>query len=111
MGRRRHLPEINSRNPSIRAAAERAAYNFPIQGAAADILKVAMVNLAQRIRKDFKDTQIVLTVHDELVCEVPTKQTEEFARAIKEVMEGAYKLDVPMTVDVEIGSNWRDMES
>jgi DNA polymerase I len=110
MGRRRHLPEINSRNPSIRAAAERAAYNFPVQGTAADILKVAMVNLSQRIQKYFKDTQIVLTVHDELVCEVPEKQADKFTRAIKEVMEGAYELDVPMTVDVEIGSNWRDMK-
>lgn len=111
MGRRRYLPEINSRNPSIRAAAERAAYNFPIQGTAADILKIAMVRLAKRMQKDFKEAKIVLTVHDELVCEVPKKQTDKFVRVIKEIMEGAYKLDVPMTVEVEVGKNWRDMGS
>jgi len=109
MGRRRYLPEINSRTPSIRAAAERAAFNFIVQGTAADILKKAMVELSACIQRDFQETRMILTVHDELVCEVPQREAEKLAKTMKKVMEGVCVLDVPVLVEVGIGTNWRDV--
>ena len=109
-GRKRYVPEINARAPIVAAAAARAAFNFPMQGSAADILKKAMIALHGRIEKDFPAAKMILTVHDELVCEVPMKQAKRLARAMKEVMENAYTLDVPVVVDVAVGKNWRDME-
>ena len=109
-GRKRYVPDINARAPNIRAQAERAAMNFPLQGTAADILKKAMIVLHERILKDFPEVKIVLTVHDELVCEVPDKGVKKFAGALKEVMENVFTLDVPLIVDVAVGKNWRDMK-
>lgn len=109
-GRRRYMPEIKSNNPAIRAQAERIAFNFPLQGSAADILKKAMIELHAMIVKDYPKTRMVLTVHDELVCEVPAKQANEFAADMKKTMEGVFILDVPLIVDVATGPNWKDVE-
>jgi DNA polymerase I len=110
-GRKRFVPEINSRAPNVRAQAERAAINFPLQGTAADMLKKAMIVLHERINKEFSEVKMVLTVHDELVCEVPSGQVKKFARVLREIMENVFTLDVPLTVDVMVGKNWRDMEA
>ncbi|MAF80875.1 DNA polymerase I [bacterium] len=108
MGRRRYVPEINASSPAVRAAAERAAFNFPIQGTAADILKQAMIALQAHLDKKYPDADMVLTVHDELVCEVPIKETAALAKDMKRIMEGVVTLDVPVIVDVGIGSDWSD---
>ena len=110
LGRRRYMPEINARAPMVRSGAERAAFNFPVQGTAADILKKAMVELAAALQKDWPETKMVLTVHDELVCEVPEEQAEAVAKVMKRTMEGAVRLDVPVIVEVSVGKNWRDMK-
>ena len=109
-GRRRYIPEINSSNPAVLAQAERIAFNFPIQGTAADLLKKAMIELYAHMREKFVDARMVLTVHDELVCEVPDAEALDFARDIRSVMEGVLTLDVPLIVDVAVGQNWRDTE-
>lgn len=110
-GRRRYLPEINSHNSAISSQAERVAFNFPLQGTAADMLKKAMIELQVAIEKDWPDVKMVLTVHDELVCEVPEVDAPEFAVAMKKIMEGVARLDVPLIVDVSIGKNWRDVQA
>lgn len=110
-GRKRYIPEIKSNTPVVRAAAERAAFNFPAQGTESDILKKAMIALQAEIVKNFPKTKMILTVHDELVCEVDKQDTEPFAHAMKKIMEGVVTLDVPLTVDVAVGTNWRDVLS
>ena len=102
------MPDIQARNPQVRAAAERAAFNFPIQGTAADILKKAMIELYAVMQSDFPAARMLLTVHDELVCEVPVKAVPAFAKQMRTVMEGVLTLDVPLEVDVAVGTNWRD---
>lgn len=109
-GRKRQVPEIDSRAPGIRAAAERAAFNFPLQGSAADILKKAMIELHTYLEKKFPEAKLVLTVHDELVVEAPEKDAKRVAQVMKKIMEGVTTLDVPLLVDTAIGKNWRDME-
>ncbi|EKE00901.1 MAG: hypothetical protein ACD_21C00255G0003 [uncultured bacterium] len=105
-GRRLCIPEIKSKNFMRRAAAERAAINAPMQGSAADIMKIAMINIDHWIQKcDFKITMI-MQVHDELVFEVDVKHVEVAAKEIKKQMEHAYELDVPIIVDVGVGNNW-----
>ncbi len=110
-GRKRYMPELNSNNPAIRAAAERMAFNFPIQGTEADIIKKAMIQLYALIRDTYKDSAIVLTVHDELVCEVPLHQAHDFALAMKGVMEGIVVLDSILMVDVGTGANWNTISA
>ena len=110
-GRKRYMPEINSNNMAIAAQAERIAFNFPLQGTAADILKKAMIELQAVIEKDWPDVKLLLTVHDELVAEVPVKQAEGFARAMKKAMEGVVTLDVPLIADVSMGTNWKDTKA
>jgi DNA polymerase-1 len=110
-GRRRLVPELNSRNGQIRAAAERETVNMPIQGTAADILKKAMIDLhaalpAQRLR-----ARMILTVHDELLFEAPQAEAEAAADLVRRHMEGAVRLTVPLTVDVGVGGNWRDAKA
>lgn len=111
LGRRRYLPEINAKAPAIRAQAERAAFNFPIQGTAADILKRAMILLHGHAQKKYPGAAMLLTVHDELVYEVPKNQAKKLAADMKKIMEGAQTLDVPLVVDVSLGPNWRDVQS
>jgi len=113
LGRRRYFPELQSTQRALsgeRAAAERQAINAPVQGTAADILKIAMVRLDQRLRDKGLAGKMVLQVHDELVLEVPQEELHEVVSLTCEVMESAYRLSVPLKVDIEVGENWLDME-
>jgi DNA polymerase-1 len=109
-GRRRLVPELNSRNVQIRQAAEREAVNMPIQGTAADILKLAMID-THRALANVPTARMILTVHDELLFEVAEERADETAAIVREQMEGAAELRVPLTVDVGIGVNWNDAKS
>jgi DNA polymerase-1 len=104
------VPELTSKNGMIRGAAEREAVNMPIQGTAADVLKRAMIDvyaaLAVHNASRPAPARMILTVHDELVFEVPEEDAEDVAKLVKEKMEAAYQLKVPLTVDIGIGSNW-----
>ena len=106
LGRRRYLKDINGRNQIVRGAAERNAVNAPIQGSAADIIKIAMINIAAALRKKEYKTKMLLQVHDELVFDVYKPELEEVKKMIKNKMENAYKLDVPLDVDLGVGKNW-----
>jgi DNA polymerase-1 len=107
-GRRRLVPELNSRNGQIRAAAERVTVNMPIQGTAADILKKAMIDLHTELPKRRLATRMILTVHDELLFEAPNEEADRAAETVRERMENAVALRVPLTVDVGVAENWRD---
>ena len=111
-GRRRLVPELTSKNGMIRNAAEREAVNMPIQGTAADVLKRAMIDvhaaLADRNASRPTPARMILTVHDELVFEVPEDDAETVAKVVRETMENAYSLKVPLTVDVGMGRNWKE---
>ncbi|MDA1183949.1 MAG: DNA polymerase I [Acidobacteria bacterium] len=107
-GRRRLMPDLNSRNGQIRARAEREAVNMPIQGTAADILKKAMIDLHGELPKRGLATRMILTVHDELVFEGPKTEAESAVALVRERMEGVASLAVPLTVDVGFAENWRD---
>jgi DNA polymerase-1 len=111
-GRRRLVPDLNSRNGQIRAKAEREAVNLPIQGSAADILKRAMIDVHQALPSigDGR-TRMILTVHDELLFEAPREGAMETAEALRQLMERAVPLRVPLTVDVGIGENWKEAKS
>jgi DNA polymerase-1 len=106
LGRRRYLKDINSRNAIVRGAAERNAINAPIQGSAADIIKLAMLTIYDKMQQqDFK-AQMLLQVHDELVFECPKSELDALKQLVKTEMEAAYSLQVPLTVDMGIGHNW-----
>lgn len=105
LGRRRYLKDINSRNAIVKGHAERNAINAPIQGSAADIIKIAMINLHEKLQKDFK-TKMLLQVHDELIFDVPKSELEPVQKLIKETMESAVKLSIPLIVDIGVGENW-----
>ncbi len=109
MGRRRAFPELHSKAARERAYAERAAVNSPLQGTAADIIKVAMVRLDPLLEERGLACRMLLQVHDELVFELPQSEVTEAAPLCREVMEGACQLDVPLMVDVSVGENWRDL--
>ena len=106
LGRRRYLKDINSRNAVVRGAAERNAVNAPLQGSAADIIKIAMINIFKRFEKENFKSKMLLQVHDELVFDVHKDELEIITPIIKNEMENAYKLDVPLIVDLGIGQNW-----
>jgi DNA polymerase-1 len=106
-GRRRLVPELNSRNGQMRSAAERVAVNLPIQGSAADIMKRAMIDVHAALAP-YPDARMILTVHDELLFEVPEAHATEVAEVVRERMQSAAPLVVPLTVDVGIGANWKD---
>ena len=108
MGRRRYLPDINSRNYTARSAAERMARNTPIQGTAADIIKKAMISVHRRLRTEGLKSRMVMTVHDELVFEVPEGEEAAMTALVEEEMMAAAKLDVPLKVDQGWGLNWAD---
>jgi DNA polymerase-1 len=108
-GRIRPISEINSPQPNMRNFAERTAMNTPMQGAAADLIKLAMIEMDQRLQKDFK-SKMILQVHDELLFEGPDDEIPRLTKVVKEVMENVYKLRVPLLVDTKIGCNWRDMK-
>ena len=110
-GRRRYIPEINDRNFNIRAFGERTAQNTPLQGSAADLIKIAMVRIHKALPAAGLQARMLLQVHDELVIEAPADEAERAAQLVKEHMEGAAKLDVPLLVTVGIGDNWLDARS
>ena len=105
-GRERPIPDINSRNPNARGFAERTAVNSPIQGTAADLIKVAMVRIDQALAGS--ESRLLLQVHDELVLEAPAGEIEDVKRLVKREMERAFELSVPLLVEVGVGENWRD---
>ena len=109
LGRRRYVPELKSRNPRVRNLGERQALNAPIQGTAADIIKVAMVKASAAIKQT--NARMVLTVHDELVFEVPESEVAQVAPLVQQAMESAVALDVPLSVDLAWGPNWADAKS
>lgn len=106
LGRRRYLKDINSRNAVVRGAAERNAVNAPIQGSAADIIKIAMINIHNKLQKGDYKTKMLLQVHDELVFDVYKPELDSIKTLVKTEMENAYKLEVPLDVDLDIGDNW-----
>ena len=106
LGRRRYLPDVYSRNQVVRGAAERNAVNAPIQGSAADIIKIAMVRIAQRLEREHLSTRMLLQVHDELLFDVPKAELEVVTPLIREEMQQAYKLSVPLIVEIGTGNNW-----
>ncbi len=105
-GRKRPIPELNSDNKMTRSLGERLAVNTPIQGSAADLVKVAMINLARRLKAEAPDSKMILQVHDELVVEAPAGDAEKIMAVVKEEMENAVRLDVPVKVDVGSGPDW-----
>ena len=109
-GRVRPIPDINSKNPNQRGFAERTAVNTPLQGTAADLIKIAMIRIDEDIRERGLKSRMTLQVHDELVFEVPEREVDELKRLVRERMENAHKLEVPLEVEIGVGSNWRDME-
>jgi DNA polymerase-1 len=106
MGRRRYLPDITSANNTVRAQAERIAINAPMQGSAADIIKVAMVNIHRDIKAKRLRSRLLLQVHDELVFDAHLEELTELKELVKGRMEGAIALDVPLVVDMGVGKNW-----
>ena len=108
-GRRRWLPDIHSRNANLRAAAERNAINAPIQGAAADIMKIAMIAVEQALTKAGLEAKLVVQVHDELIVDAPAEEVEKAKAILVEGMRSAAQLRVPLVVDVEAGRNWGEI--
>ncbi len=105
-GRRRYLPELSAPQFPRRQAGERAARNSPLQGTAADIIKLAMIAVDRRLREEGLDAHLVLQVHDELILEAHKKDAERASLILREEMEGAATLSVPLTVDVTVGTTW-----
>ena len=109
LGRKRQIPELHAANAALRGAGERMAINMPIQGTAADIQKIAMIRVADRLASDGFRAQLLLSVHDELLLEVPREEVDRLIPILRETMEGALPLDVPLTVDVKVGRDWESM--
>ncbi len=107
-GRKRPIPDMHSRNPNARSFAERTAVNTPLQGTAADLIKLAMIRIDDILRREKLETRMLLQVHDELLFESPPGEAEQVSKMVKREMENVHKLDVPLIVDVGIGENWRD---
>jgi DNA polymerase-1 len=109
-GRKRFLPEINSSAWNLRAAAERAAINFPVQGTAADLVKMAMVEINEKLDIKSEKLKMLLQVHDELIFEIFENEMDYFAPQIREIMENVHQLSAPLRVEIEIGGNWGELE-
>jgi DNA polymerase-1 len=107
-GRRRPIPDMDARNPNARGFAERTAVNTPLQGTAADIIKLAMIRIQKRLEADGWRSRMLLQVHDELVFEAPPEEADKLIAMVKELMEGACALEVPLVAEVGTGDNWRD---
>lgn len=105
-GRRRYLPELTSKNPVLRSAAERAAINMPIQGTAADLLKLAMIAIERRLSEEVQLGRMLLTIHDELIFETQEGGEQKMIDTVKPIMEGVTELEVPIVVDAGVGKNW-----
>lgn len=108
LGRRRYLPELKSPNYNVRSFGERAALNTPIQGTAADIIKLAMIDVSKKLDEGGYKARLILQVHDELIVDTPEEEVIAVSRLLKECMECAYTLDVPLVADVAVGRNWMD---
>ena len=108
LGRRRYIPDINASNYNVRQAAERAAVNMPIQGSAADIMKLAMIRVHRRIEDTALRARMLLQVHDELLFEVPSDEVEVLQEVVYQEMPSAMELAVPLNVDVKTGNTWGD---
>ncbi|RKY75584.1 DNA polymerase I, partial [candidate division KSB1 bacterium] len=106
LNRRRYLPEINSENRRMREFAERTAINTPIQGTAADLIKVAMIRIWRQFKNRRLSAKMIMQVHDELVFEVPKAEVEEVKQVVRQEMENAIQLQVPVKVDIGVGANW-----
>jgi DNA polymerase-1 len=109
-GRVRPIPDINSKNANMRGFADRTSVNTPLQGTAADLIKMAMIRIDEELTRRKLKTRMTLQVHDELVFEVPEAEVEEVRTLVCDKMENVYPLNVPLVVDVGVGRNWRDME-
>ena len=107
-GRRRYLPELTASNAMLRNFGERVARNMPIQGTAADIIKIAMIKVYERMKKENLKAQLIMQVHDELIVEAPENEAEEVCRIVREEMENATKMNVKLTADVHSGKSWYD---
>jgi DNA polymerase-1 len=107
-GRRRYLPELGSGNPRVRSIGERQALNAPIQGSAADIMKLAMINVDRALQASGLGTRMILTVHDELVFEVPEGERDAAAEIVQREMTSVCQMKVPLEVDASFGTNWAD---
>ena len=110
MGRRRYLPDLNSRNRNAKNAAERTAVNSVIQGSAADVIKIAMIAIADRLTREEREARMLVQVHDELLFEIPPREIEGVAALVAEEMRGAMDLRVPLEVDVSTGDNWGELK-
>jgi len=106
LGRRRYLKDINSANAVVRSAAERNAVNAPIQGSAADIIKIAMINIHKKLTSENWKSKMLLQVHDELVFDVHNSELEKIQPMIKYEMENAFKMAVPLDIEIGLGKNW-----
>jgi DNA polymerase-1 len=109
LGRRRQIPEINSSNRLLRQEAERSAINTPLQGSAADLIKLAMLHLEKALPEAGLSALLLLQIHDELLLEVPAGELKATALLVQQVMEGVASLKVPLTVDLRAGNNWSEM--
>ena len=109
-GRVRPMPDINSKNPNQRGFAERTAVNTPLQGTAADLIKIAMIRIDEAVRERSLKSRMTLQVHDELVFEVPEAEIDIMRSLVREYMEKVHELEVPLQVEIGVGPNWRDLE-
>jgi DNA polymerase-1 len=109
LGRKRQIPELRASNPALRGAGERMAINMPIQGTAADIQKIAMIRVEAAVREAGLRARLLLSVHDELLFETPRDEVEPLAAVVRDKMEGALPLSVPLVVDVKVGDDWESM--
>ena len=109
LNRRRYVPEINSKNKNIREFNERVAVNTPIQGTAADLIKVAMISIEQAFTKNIFQSKMLLQIHDELIFEVQKKELSEIRLIVKNIMENSLKLTIPLKINLKTGSNWAEL--
>ncbi len=107
-GRRRYIPNLESKNKNLRQAGERIAMNTPIQGSAADLIKMAMLKVHARLEKERFATKMLLQVHDELVLEAPLEEKDAAIKLLREEMTGVFELKVPLVVDIGTGSSWAE---
>ena len=110
-GRRRYLPELTSSNHNLRAFGERVARNMPIQGTAADIIKIAMIRVERRLKQEHMKSRLILQVHDELIVESPEDEAEKAAALLTEEMQGAVSLSVPLTAEAKAGRTWYEAKA
>jgi DNA polymerase-1 len=106
LGRRRYLPDLTSDNRQRREVAERMALNAPIQGSAADIIKIAMVNVAQSLQAHHMKSRLLLQVHDELILEIASEEEAQLTELVRRSMEGAIELSLPLAVNIGVGKSW-----